>query len=42
MRAQIDPGEARKRATFTIENDGGLDDLRRRADAVYDQLERLR
>ncbi len=37
MAAQIDPGEARRRATYTIENDAGLPELRERADAVYDQ-----
>lgn len=42
MRAQIDPAEARKRATFVIENDGDLATLRRRSDAVYDRLKALR
>ncbi len=36
--AQIDPGEARLRASFTIENDGDREQLRRRADAVYDEI----
>lgn len=38
MRAQIDPAEARRRATYTIENDGDLTTLRARADTVYDAL----
>jgi dephospho-CoA kinase len=38
MRAQIDPEEARRLATFVIENDGDHDQLRARADAVYDAL----
>jgi dephospho-CoA kinase len=42
MRAQIDPVEARKRATFVIENDGDLETLRERSDAVYDRLMELR
>lgn len=40
MRAQIDPSEARRRATYTIENDGDLTTLRTRANVVYDVLER--
>ena len=40
MRAQIDPAEARKRATYAIENDADLATLRQRADAVYDALKR--
>ena len=40
MRAQIDPSEARRRATYTIENDGDLATLRTRANVVYDVLER--
>jgi dephospho-CoA kinase len=39
MRAQIDPSEARARATYVIENDADLETLRARAFAVYDQLE---
>jgi dephospho-CoA kinase len=38
MHAQIDPAEARKRATYTIENDAGLATLHERANAVYDKL----
>lgn len=38
MRAQIDPAEARRRATFAIDNDADLATLRTRANAVYDQL----
>lgn len=38
MRAQIDPEEARRRATYTIDNDGDLETLRARANAVYDKL----
>lgn len=38
MRAQIDPDEARRRATIVIENDGDLPALRARANAVYDEL----
>jgi dephospho-CoA kinase len=38
MRAQIDPGEARRRATYAIDNDAGLPALRDRANAVYDEL----
>ncbi len=40
MRAQIDPSEARRRATYTIDNDGDLATLRTRANVVYDVLER--
>jgi dephospho-CoA kinase len=42
MRAQIDPAEARRRATFTIENDADLATLRARAGDVYDRLLALR
>jgi dephospho-CoA kinase len=42
MRAQIDPAEARRRATYVIDNDADLATLRDRAGAVYDQLKRLR
>ncbi len=38
MRAQIDPEEARRRATYAIDNDGDLETLRSRANAVYDLL----
>jgi dephospho-CoA kinase len=38
MRAQIDPAEARARATVAIENAADLAALRERADAVYDML----
>ena len=38
MRAQIDPAEARRRATYTIDNDADLTTLRTRANAVYDKL----
>ena len=40
MRAQIAPERARALADFVIENDGGLDELRARARAVYDRLAR--
>ena len=40
MRAQIDPEEARRRATYAIDNDGDLETLRARANAVYDSLTR--
>jgi dephospho-CoA kinase len=38
MRAQIDPGEARRRATYAIDNDADLTTLRERANAVYDRF----
>jgi dephospho-CoA kinase len=38
MRAQIDPAEARRRATYVIANDADLATLRERANAVYDRL----
>jgi dephospho-CoA kinase len=38
MRAQIDPAEARRRATYAIDNDADTATLRARANAVYDQL----
>jgi dephospho-CoA kinase len=38
MAAQIDPAEARKRADFTIENDGTLEDLRERSERIYGEL----
>jgi dephospho-CoA kinase len=42
MRAQIDPAEARRRATYVIDNDADLATLRDRANAVYDKLTSLR
>jgi dephospho-CoA kinase len=42
MAAQIDPEQARTRATFVIENDADLATLAVRADAVYDALLALR
>jgi len=41
MRAQIAPIDARRRATYVIENDADLATLRRRANAVYDKLAEL-
>jgi dephospho-CoA kinase len=38
MRAQIDPAEARRRATYAIDNDSDVTALRARANAVYDKL----
>ena len=38
IKAQIDPEDARTRATFTIENDGDLVHLRERTRAVYESL----
>jgi dephospho-CoA kinase len=38
MVAQIDPDEARKRATFIIENDGDLKHLRDQVHAVYEEI----
>jgi dephospho-CoA kinase len=38
MHAQIDPSEARHRATYTIDNDADLTTLRARANAIYDKL----
>ena len=38
MRAQIDPAQARARATYAIDNDADLTTLRERANAVYDRL----
>jgi dephospho-CoA kinase len=38
MAAQIDPELARDRAGYVIENDGDLDDLRERANTVYEAL----
>jgi dephospho-CoA kinase len=42
MRAQIDPNEARRRATYAIENDADIPTLRLRAGIVYDHLVALR
>jgi len=42
MRVQIAPGAARELATHVIENDGDRDQLRARANRVYDALEALR
>ena len=39
MGAQIDPAEARLRADYIIENDGNLNHLRERVQAVYDALQ---
>lgn len=38
MLSQIDPEEARRRATYVIENDGDLAHLRERTRAVYEAL----
>ena len=38
MRAQIDPTEARRLATYVIENDGDLDHLRERTETVFEKL----
>ncbi|MGC1382004.1 MAG: dephospho-CoA kinase [Candidatus Baltobacteraceae bacterium] len=38
MAAQIEPERARRSADFVIENDGNLEHLRARTQAVYDQL----
>jgi len=38
MRAQIDPNEARRRASYAINNDGDLATLRLRSGIVYDHL----
>jgi dephospho-CoA kinase len=38
MAAQIDPGEARRRADYVIENDGNLERLRERTTDVYRAL----
>jgi dephospho-CoA kinase len=39
MAAQIDPCEARARADYVIENDGNLNHLRERVQAVYNALQ---
>lgn len=41
MRAQIDPIEARRRATYAIENNADLTTLRLRANVVYDHLKEM-
>ena len=38
MSAQIDPNDARARATYVIENDGDLTHLRERTTAVFERL----
>lgn len=38
MAAQVEPGEARSRADYVIENDGDLNHLRERSEAVYRAL----
>lgn len=38
MQAQMDPEEARTRATYVIENDGNFDELKARVRAVYETL----
>ena len=38
MASQIDPGEARSRATYVIENDADFAQLKERTRAVYDSL----
>ena len=39
MRAQIDPNEGRRRATYVIENDGDLDHLHERTETVFKKLQ---
>jgi dephospho-CoA kinase len=39
MAAQIDPAEARRRADYVIENDGNLQHLRERVQAVFKELQ---
>lgn len=39
MASQIDPQEARRRATYCIENDGDMSHLRERTRAVYEAIE---
>ncbi|MBV9102074.1 MAG: dephospho-CoA kinase [Candidatus Eremiobacteraeota bacterium] len=41
MTRQIEPERAAGLATFTVHNDGTLDELRQNADAVWGQLQRL-
>jgi dephospho-CoA kinase len=38
MASQIDPQEARMRASYVIENDGDLSHLRERTKGVYEAL----
>ena len=38
MAAQVEPGEARSRADYVIENDGDLEHLQERSEAVYRAL----
>jgi len=38
MAAQVEPGEARSRADYVIENDGDLDHLRERSEAIFRAL----
>ena len=38
MAAQIDPGQARRRADYVVENDGTLADLRARVDVLWGAL----
>jgi dephospho-CoA kinase len=38
MASQIDPEDARRRATYCIENDGDISHLRERTRTVYDAL----
>jgi dephospho-CoA kinase len=40
LAAQMPADRKRKKSHFVIDNDGGLDELQRRARAVYDELER--
>jgi len=40
MASQIDPAEARSRATYVIENDANFAQLKERTRAVYEQLSR--
>lgn len=40
MASQIDPDDARSRATYVIENDGNFAQLKERTRAVYDALSR--
>jgi dephospho-CoA kinase len=39
MAAQIDPAEARRRADYVVENDGNLQHLRERVQAVFKELQ---
>ena len=40
MASQIDPAEARPRATYVIENDGNFEKLKERTREVYEELSR--